>query len=488
MILCKRVFVSFSITLLIFSPVINRTIIAETQKLTQNVLDLVIADANVITMEPNDISYTSILVDNGIIIDVTSSELAEKATERISLEGRTILPGFIDSHSHWIDRAIDQSLHENFNLTSSDIIEIALSHGWTTVSEQAVYPDLLAAMIELDEENQLILRVNGYLLLNYEEQLFNEWYKAYQPNQIINERIRIAGVKLLMDNRFEPVRIHWLTPDQLNPIVQTAHNLGFQISVHSIWHNATDKVLDALEIAQGDNSNGVFRHKIEHASFLRDDQLTRINQMNTIISTQLQWYSSDWTENIYTIGEATQIENLQLLIARWRDVIDEGITFIGGTDILWEDPTETGSSILGLYRATTRIGELGITPSLFMQDQRISIEEALKSITIDAAYGVFQEDVKGSIKPGKLADFVVLSENPILMDPEDLLNLQVDMTIIGGEVVYCREGQENICTLVPITNSFETQTIVTSDNSTNNPYHALIALILMPLIYRKRKN
>ncbi|MHA2275651.1 MAG: amidohydrolase family protein, partial [Candidatus Kariarchaeaceae archaeon] len=273
-------------------------------------------------------------------------------------------------------------------------------------------------------------------------------YQDYEPFQMVSDKVRIGGVKFFMDNgpNFSNIdRNHWFTPEELDPLVKNAHDLGFQISIHSFIDNATDTALNALDAAQGDNSNRMYRHRIEHASFLRDDQLTRLDQMNVIISAQLLWHTVEWADWIINDTQADPTPDLHLIVARWRDVIDQGIHFIGSTDTPWIGNFEVGPAIEGIYRVTTRKNESDLGPPAWMLDQRITIEEALKSITIDAAYGAFEEDVKGSIKVGKFADFVVLSSNPLETPLEDLRDITVDMTIIDGEVAYCADGLESLC-------------------------------------------
>lgn len=412
-------------------------------------------------MEEDSVNYTSILVDDGLITMLTndqlSTQLPDSDIKKVFLEGRTILPGFIDSHSHWIgDR-------DRLEMTADEVIEAALSSGWTTISEQFVNQDRLAELIQLDSENRLKLRVNAFIPVNYQEQRFGEWYQSYTPHQMVSDKVRIGGVKFFMDNgpKFSNIgRNHWFTPEELNPLVKNAHDLGFQISIHSFIDNATDTALNALDAAQGDNSNGAYRHRIEHASFLRNDQLTRLANMNVIISAQILWHTTEWADTIFADTKEDPTSDLHNLVARWRDVIDNNITFIGSTDTPWMWEFKIGPSIDGLYSLTTRMDATGLSPPQWMLDQRLTIEEALKSITIDAAYGAFEEDVKGSIKEGKLADFVVLSENPMEVHPEKIKDITIDMTIIGGEVVYCAEGLSSMCDGI-----YQTTLQITSNSS-----------------------
>ncbi|MHA2323611.1 MAG: amidohydrolase family protein, partial [Candidatus Thorarchaeota archaeon] len=100
------------------------------------------------------------------------------------------------------------------------------------------------------------------------------------------------------------------------------------------------------------------------------------------------------------------------------------------------------SAMKAVSLAVTKIGDQGLTPPDWMLNQSLSVEQALRLITIDAAYGTFQEDIKGSIKVGKLADLVILSDNPLTVPENTLTDIEVLMTMVGGVVEYAAPGQQ----------------------------------------------
>jgi len=135
------------------------------------------------------------------------------------------------------------------------------------------------------------------------------------------------------------------------------------------------------------------------------------------------------------------LQNYSHLAGRWRDILDAGIPSLGSTDYPWIFGTER-SAMSVVSSAVTRVGELGLTPAEWMLNQTISVEQALRLLTIDAAYGTFQEDIKGSIKTGKLADLVILSDNPLTVTENELAGIEVLMTMVGGVVEYTALGQQ----------------------------------------------
>jgi predicted amidohydrolase YtcJ len=117
----------------------------------------------------------------------------------------------------------------------------------------------------------------------------------------------------------------------------------------------------------------------------------------------------------------------------WRELLNDGVVIANGTDV----PVEDADPIANFYASITRMQNDG---SAFFADQKMTREEALRSQTLDAAYAAFEEDFKGSLTPGKYADVVVLSRNIMTVPEDEILAAHVDYTILGGKVVYERDG------------------------------------------------
>jgi len=173
-----------------------------------------------------------------------------------------------------------------------------------------------------------------------------------------------------------------------------------------------------------------------------NDQLDRMAQLGIVASIQMMWFTSN-PYDIWDIKKFVGLDRVDL-VGRWHDILEAGIPSIGGVDFpsIYDSNT---SALAAVYKAVTRIGDPGLPPPQWLLDQRITVEQALRLLTIDAAYGTFQEDVKGSLVAGKLADLVVLSDNPLAVPPERLMDVSVLMTMVGGQVEYCKPGHEYRC-------------------------------------------
>ncbi|TFH07205.1 MAG: hypothetical protein E4H14_09015 [Candidatus Thorarchaeota archaeon] len=398
--------------------------------------DFIIHNGDILTMEQSPAQVEALAIRGEYIVAAGDENdilaMAGSNTQVIDLEGRTLLPGFIDAHSHHIgDRNyVNQS-------TPEEVIESVLSSGWTSISELFVNQDRLDELITLDQQDDLRIRVNAYLPLNYGLDMFGDWYQAYQPGQEYSSKLRIAGVKIFMDNWYTNW-VQFFSQTDLDSLVQQAHEDGFQIAFHSVTDNATDIVLNALESALDGQSNQLYRHRIEHLVLLRDDQIQRMADLGIIASFQLTWINSDWKlASSYPI-----LQNYSHLAGRWSDILEAGIPSQGSTDFPWLLGQTNRSAMYAVSSAVTRVGGLGLIPTDWMLNQTLSVEQALRLLTIDAAYGTFQEDIKGSIKVGKFADLVILSDNPLTVPENTLGDLEVLMTMVGGVVEYTAPEQQ----------------------------------------------
>jgi predicted amidohydrolase YtcJ len=218
--------------------------------------------------------------------------------------------------------------------------------------------------------------------------------------------------------------------EELERRVLAADRRGFQIGIHAIGDKANHWVLDAYAKAEEVDPPRERRHRIEHASILRLDDIPRFAEVGVIASTQAVFVRTD---NLY--AEKRLGPERSKGVYAWRRLLDEGVHVAFGTDYPVEplDPRE------GLYAALTRKNRRGMPESGWFPDQTLELEEAIRLYTLEPAYAEFMEDRKGMLRVGYLADIVVFDRDLTNIPPEEILSAQVDYTIVGGRIVFQRK-------------------------------------------------
>jgi predicted amidohydrolase YtcJ len=218
-------------------------------------------------------------------------------------------------------------------------------------------------------------------------------------------------------------------PEVMLETARFALEHGFQAATHAIGDRANRIVLDTYEQAlAGHPEVKDPRFRIEHAQILDAADIPRFGKLGVIASIQGIHCPSDRPWAGKRLGEARIAEGAYA----WRKLLDAGARIINGTDA----PVEDVSPIQNFHATVTRQDAQGRPPGGFDPDQKLSRPEALRTMTLDAAYGSFAEDVKGSIEPGKLADLVVLSQDILTVPDGDLMKTGILATIVDGRVLY----------------------------------------------------
>jgi predicted amidohydrolase YtcJ len=212
--------------------------------------------------------------------------------------------------------------------------------------------------------------------------------------------------------------------DALNRLILKIHEAGLQACVHTNGDREIDMVLDAFEAALATSPRTDHRHRLEHCSVVNERIVQRIKRLGLVVAPH---------SYIYEHGD--KMDNFGA--ARWdwmhpnRSLIDAGVPIAGNSDY----PVSRAEPLLHLQDMVTRISAEG---KLYGPKQRTTLQQALYVWTMGGAFASFEEGVKGSIEPGKLADFVVLSADPAQVDPLAIKDIPVEMTVIDGKVVYQR--------------------------------------------------
>lgn len=239
------------------------------------------------------------------------------------------------------------------------------------------------------------------------------------------------GAALLEPYADDPGNVGLLvTPAEV--LLETAREAlrrGFQMATHAIGDRANRIVLDVYEKAMAERPDVRDpRFRIEHAQILDEKDIPRFGRLGVLAAMQGIHCPSDRPWAPRRLGPARVAEGGYV----WRKLLETGARVLNGTDA----PVEDLSPIENFYATVTRQDANGQPPGGFDPDQRLTRGEALRTMTLDAAYGSFEEDRKGSIEPGKVADLVVLSQDILSVPDAALLDTQVLATIVDGQVVY----------------------------------------------------
>ena len=311
--------------------------------------------------------------------------------------------------------------------------------GLTGIRELQIHPDVMRAYYELWRDRGLTMRVSVGLELNAGEEgrlesmlapwgvgpgFGDEWLRLdgiaeYNPGDQLREPYA--------DRDGKDVGTLRLPEERFREAILTMNRYGWRPAIHISGDRTLDVVLDAYEAADKQRSIRDRRWIVEHIPLVHRDQMERMKRLGVVVSAQFQPYAGA-RNMLKRFGKARADRAVPM-----RELLDQGLTVSGGSD--W--PGAPNNPFVNIYfyvtRKTMEEGTIGLA-------QKISREEALRVETINNAYLTFEEQIKGSIEPGKLADFVILSDD-ILTVPEDkILDIRPLATYVGGRQVYLRSG------------------------------------------------
>jgi predicted amidohydrolase YtcJ len=219
------------------------------------------------------------------------------------------------------------------------------------------------------------------------------------------------------------------SPDAIRRVARLAMRYDFQLCVHAIGDRANREVLDVFtQVFKEHPERTDLRWRIEHAQHLSPEDIPRFARLGVIASMQGIHCTSDAPFVIQRLGPRRAREGAYA----WRSLLDSGAVLVNGTDA----PVEAVSPIQCFYASVTRKDR---NAAAFFPEQRMTRPEALRTYTLNASYAAFEEHLKGSLTPGKLADITVLSADIMSCPEEDICRAQVVWTIVGGKVLFPRQ-------------------------------------------------
>jgi predicted amidohydrolase YtcJ len=295
--------------------------------------------------------------------------------------------------------------------------------------------DRMQAYFNLGQRKEMTIRGQVMNVLEYIQELDGR-IPAIEAMRYEDDYMHFAGAKFQVDGAAEASYTHephngiawnipiW-KPNDLNEAVRAFHDAGYQVALHTGGDAAVDLALDAIENAMNKNPRPDPRHRIEHSVLNTASALQRQKDLGVVISTQPTLIRA-FADGMFRIwGE----ERTQRMIPT-RTWLDMGVPLALSSDapsMPWWQPQAT------LLASVSRYSASGVPIS---PEQAMTIDEAMYAHTMGSAYADFAENKKGSLEPGKFADLVVWHDNPYAVATEDLFNLTVDLTMVGGNVVH----------------------------------------------------
>ena len=303
----------------------------------------------------------------------------------------------------------------------------------TSGSELEIYQDL-------NNRGELTVRINAWRSVDF----YEEFERIGILSSFGGDMLRIGTIKMFIDGSmgagtalfYEPYSDDPSTsglpiyPEkELYDLVAKVDKAKLQIAAHAIGDKANTWILNAFEKAFAENGRRDARHRVEHSQVVIPEDITRYRELGIIASIQPSHCIDDmrWAEK--RIGD--RVKNSYL----FNSFVKAGVQVAFGTD--WS--VEPLNPMLGLYAAVTREFPEGGPEGGWFPDEKITLEQAIEFYTLGSAYAEFQENVKGSISEGKFADIVILEKNLFEIPPKEILTTKVDMTILGGKVVFKRD-------------------------------------------------
>jgi len=326
-------------------------------------------------------------------------------------EPNGILVGMLDYiRSEVMPPFSDEELAEGISLADKQF----LSHGITSLQEATVSNDIKRWEMICDFKLQGDLHSRITMMAgapHWEDFKKNGLKTGYGDNLM-----QLGAVKVMPEVQPEQ--------QELNQLALDSHKAGFQLAFHAIDESTVAAAVTAFEYVNKHSSVIGRRHRIEHCSECPPALLERIKKLGIVIVTQPPF--------IYYSGErylATVPESQLPWLYRIKSLLGKGIVVAASSDA----PVAPINPLTGIYAAVTRQAESG---QVLLPEERITVEQALSLYIANAAYASFEDKIKGSLSPGKLADIVILSDDPTRVPPEKIKDIKVEMTMIGGEVVW----------------------------------------------------
>ncbi len=352
---------------------------------------------------------------------------------------------FNETAQSLVTKAIPDQTKESDEQALKLALEQCFKYGITGFHQAGSGPDHINLYKEFAKKGDLKLRL--YVMLNGRDpELLQEYFKNGIEEDLYDNQLTVRSVKLYADGALGS-RGAWLLEEysdapgvhghnvmpmqEIEDITAEAYKAGFQVCVHAIGDRANREVLDIYERTFDLYPEGAPkepRFRIEHAQHFHPDDIPRFAEMGVIPAMQAIHMSSDRPWAIDRLGQ----QRIEWGAYMWQTLLQSGAHIVNGTDA----PVEPITPLASFYASVSRRTLKGTPDGGYEPAEKMTREQALRSYTLDAAYAAFREDRKGSIEVGKWADLTILDKNIMTIPEEEILETEVAMTVIAGEIVY----------------------------------------------------
>ena len=397
--------------------------------------------------------------DNPVMITRVCAHISTHNSKSIELAGIKDDPsapdgGIIDRVKGVATGVMKENAHMNMMkvaaLNLDEIVEALdiadkklISEGITSVHDSGGYGKIqMKAFQNAVEGKRVSVRLNTMIFAFVDNiEFVNDYINMGMYTNFGNEKLKLGPIKIMIDGSssgptaatFEPYTskkddygILSMSQEQVDDIVMRAHLAGYQATAHTIGDKAVTMMVDAIEKALKAHPKENHRHRIEHCCMVNDELIKRIKALGIVPIPQPIFF--------YEFGDGYMVNYGEERVNRMftcKTYFKEGIIAAGSSDC----PVTFSNPLLGMHLAVNRVTQTGQPVS---QNERLSIQEALRMHTYNGAYASFEENIKGSLEIGKLADMVVLSDSLLKTPSDRIKDIKFDMTVIDGNIVYER--------------------------------------------------
>lgn len=325
----------------------------------------------------------------------------------------------------------------------------AFAQGLTSVQSDDIgympnsdYDMLFTALKELDESGDLNIRIGEQCLLT-DTSIAEDFFSKDYHYGYGSDKYRVACLKILSDGslgaRTAALRTHYnddestkgiemFTQEELNELVLLSHRQNCPVAIHAIGDRAIEMALDSIENAKKHDPSHNPRHGIVHCQITDHVLLDRFKELDVLAFIQPIFIDYDMNIVADRVGE-----ELARTSYAWKTMTDKGIHASFGTDC----PVEPFSTMPNIYSAVARKNLTGNEKKIYLPEEKMSMNEAIKAYTFEGAYASGEENIKGTITAGKFADFILLDRDLFnLNSEEEILDTHVVETFVGGKKVY----------------------------------------------------